>query len=43
MRTAKPLKISTPNPSVEGTCNGGARWLASGEAVPPSHAPHVKR
>ena len=32
-----------PNPSVEGTCNGGPGWYASGEAVPPSHAPHVKR
>ena len=32
-----------PNPSVEGTCNGGPGSYPSGKAVPPSHAPHVKR
>ena len=32
-----------PNPSVERTCNGGPGCYASGNAVPPSHAPHVKR
>jgi hypothetical protein len=32
-----------PNPSVEGTHNGGARLLASAKSVAPSCAPHVKR
>jgi len=33
----------TANPSVEGTHNGGARWLASATSAAPSCAPHVKR
>jgi hypothetical protein len=32
-----------PNPSVEGTHNGGARLLASATSAAPSCAPHVKR
>jgi hypothetical protein len=32
-----------PNPSVEGTHNGGARLLASAASAAPSCAPHVKR
>jgi hypothetical protein len=32
-----------PNPSVEGTHNGGARLLASVTSLAPSCAPHVKR
>jgi hypothetical protein len=38
--------VSSParsNPSVEGTHNGGARWLASAASAAPSCAPHVKR
>jgi hypothetical protein len=32
-----------PNPSVERTANGVRRSCASGEAVPPLAAAHVKR
>ena len=32
-----------PNPSVDGTHNGGARLLASATSTAPSCAPHVKR
>ena len=36
-------KQQKPNPSVEGTCNGGACWFALRALAAPSHAPHVKR
>ncbi len=32
-----------PNPSIEGTCNGGPHWFASARPATPLHAPHVKR
>ena len=32
-----------PNPSIEGTANGGARLRASPPPVAPLSAPHVKR
>jgi hypothetical protein len=37
------LSTVRPNPSVDGTHNGGARLLASATSVAPSCAPHVKR
>jgi hypothetical protein len=35
--------MNQPNPSVERTCNGGARWFALHALAAPSHAAHVKR
>jgi hypothetical protein len=37
------LSTVRPNPSVDGTHNGGARLLASAKSAAPSCAPHVKR
>jgi len=37
------LANQRPNPSVEGTHNGGARLLASSAAAAPLCAPHLKR
>jgi hypothetical protein len=37
------LPDTRPNPSIEGTHNGGARCPASSRAAPPLCAPHVKR
>jgi hypothetical protein len=37
------LSTVRPNPSVDGTHNGGARLLASATSAAPSCAPHVKR
>ena len=36
-------KCQRPNPSIEGTHNGGAHRCAPSRAVPPLCAPHVKR
>jgi hypothetical protein len=44
--TRMPMSVprpQRPNPSVEGTHNGGARLLASATSAAPSCAPHVKR
>jgi len=35
--------VARPNPSVEGTHNGGARWCASSRPAAPLCAPHLKR
>jgi len=32
-----------PNPSIEGTSNGGAHWFAPSRSATPLAAPHVKR
>jgi len=37
------LPPAAPNPSIEGTSNGGPRLLAFAGAVPPLLAPHLKR
>jgi hypothetical protein len=37
------LPDTRPNPSIEGTHNGGAQCPASSRVVPPLCAPHVKR
>ena len=38
-----PLCAAPPNPSIEGTNNGGSGLGFLSRLVPPSFAPHVKR
>ena len=35
--------VAWPNPSIEGTSNGGAHWFAPSRSATPLAAPHVKR
>jgi hypothetical protein len=43
LAAVREVSRTRPNPSVEGTHNGGARLLASATSAAPSCAPHVKR
>jgi len=43
-RNAQPsFTALPPNPSIEGTSNGGAHWFAPSRSATPLAAPHVKR
>jgi hypothetical protein len=40
---ARETHVAWPNPSIEGTSNGGAHWFAPSGSATPLAAPHVKR